>query len=140
LWRAVYVKSFIDKETKKIKPSFFRNLKSGLSCDLTLLTSEKKCLHPWPPGSGIVQFSIDTVRGLGEGADVEHKPLKKEKSLPESRKNYAHSEFINVNVEQSNKMAEEGNYSCPIVADYDKLPKQISDWKNQKTSSSIGHP
>jgi len=89
LWRALHKPDQYYKDSGKPKPSFFRD-KNGLSCDLARLSTpaRSKLGHgpkPYPPGSGLVEFTAERVRAAG--SDVSHEPVK----LP--RQNYAHAQL-----------------------------------------------
>ena len=88
LWRVVSKPQQIKKDGKP-KPSFFRD-STGLSCDLAIFTSIRKCKAGRLPEAGIVEFEVSTVRSPAVGADVGHKPV----MVP--RWNYAHCELTKV--------------------------------------------
>ena len=105
LWRVINNKSQV-KADGTLKPGFFRN-KNGLSCDLALYTTRKRCLRgmkmkPWPVYSGLVGFDVESVRQ--EGSDVKHKPLR-EKYPDGKHVNYAHCQFTeNLTNGESNRL------------------------------------
>jgi hypothetical protein len=93
LWRAICKPEQMKKG--KIKPSFFRD-KRGMSCDLAIFSSIEKSrrgclLPPWPENSGLIEFSVNTIRLLH--SDISHHPLKRNKNNPRRRKNYAHCQL-----------------------------------------------
>lgn len=96
LWRAI-VHAAIYKDGT-IKPSFFRDNRGGLSCDIALLSSAEKSRHGYrqppawdPEKAGLVEFCAADVRACrdgSEGADVNHRPERKPGLL-----NYSHAQF-----------------------------------------------
>lgn len=91
LWRALHSRSQI-KDSGEIKPGFFKD-KNGLSCDLASYTTVKRALlgiqsPPRPKFSGLVEFSVASVRDPKVNSDVIHKPI-----ALNGRKNYAHCQL-----------------------------------------------
>jgi hypothetical protein len=92
LWRAVNKPDQVYKDTGRPKPSFFRD-RSGLSCDLARFSTPEKSrvghgTKPYPPDSGLVEFTVSTVRALG--SDVVHKPVR------DPKPSYAHAQLTTV--------------------------------------------
>lgn len=88
LWRAVHKPEQLYKDGS-VKPSFFRDNRGGLSCDLARFSSQERsrlgyATPRWPVESGLVEFSPRNVRSVG--SDVEHRPDRR-------LRNYAHSQF-----------------------------------------------
>lgn len=83
VWRAVCRASQLKSGTTELKPGFFRD-RRGLSCDFAILTTQRRALRGvgWPPGTGLREFRVSSVRALG--ADVVHDPTTSPK------RNYAH--------------------------------------------------
>lgn len=81
LWRAVRKPDQLNKQTGRPKPSFFRD-RTGLSCDLARFSTpeESRVGHgaePYPPGSGLVEFTVSDVRGLPRLPPAQIDPIKK---------------------------------------------------------------
>ncbi len=86
LWRVVYRVNQISPRTGEPKPSFFRDI-SGLSCDLAILTTQRRVQRGRPSGAGIRQFTAGNVRTASDRtSDVVHTPVR----VPHP--NYAHCE------------------------------------------------
>lgn len=88
-WRALFKRDQVYADGS-IKPSFFRDRRGGLSCDLARLSTTKRSRRgyvppPWPEESGLVAFRAHDVRD--SGSDVDHFPLK------EPAENYSHCQF-----------------------------------------------
>jgi len=89
LWRALFKRDQVYADGS-IKPSFFRDRRGGLSCDLARLSSAERSRRgytepPWPDEAGLVAFRVGHVRAAG--SNVAHKPLRR------PHPNYSHCEF-----------------------------------------------
>lgn len=115
LWRTIYKEEQLYPKTSKVnpgkpKPAFFRD-RSGLSCDLAILSTKEKSRlgygnPPRPAYSGLAQFTVDNVRCTPVSSDVHHAPVHLNGEY-----NYAHSM---VNDYLDGKRADEMVIRCTI--------------------------
>lgn len=97
LWRSIQP-DYIYRKDGKIKPSYFRDNRGGLSCDIALLSDAESSRRGYanPPAwdqskAGLAEFTVRSVRTCapaGGGADVEHHPENTPRLV-----NYAHAQF-----------------------------------------------